>query len=120
MVAPNLSRDSTDRIIPDHLKMRNAVSCWIVHHLTDKQKKNDSEFVVKISRNSETEHGDCVILLPVMRHGFTTVRLVGSQVIPLGSVKRNYQEPLFVGIKLNLKHSFVHSLNPLVLVLYTK
>ena len=48
MVAPNLSRGSIERIIPDHLKMKKVVSRWIAHHLIDEQKQKDLKFIVKI------------------------------------------------------------------------
>ena len=100
--------------------MRKVVSRWVAHQLTDEQNQKDFEFVVKIYRNLGTEYGDYVTLSPVMRRGFITDRLIGSQAILPALVKMNHQRPLFVGIDINLKHFSVYSLNPLVLSLYIK
>ncbi len=66
------------------------------------------------------EHGDYVILLLVIRHGFTIDRLVGSRAMLLGLVKMNRQGSLFVEIDLNLKHCVVYSSNQVVRFLYIK
>ena len=102
MVAPNLSRGSIERIIPDHLKMRKVVSRWIAHHLNDEQKQKRLEIYRQNLEKFHNRTWRLCDLAPVMRHGLTTDRLVRHPVIPHGSVKRNYQEPSFVGKELNL------------------
>ena len=82
-----------------------------------KKSKNVLNFVVKIWQNFVLVLGRYVILLPVMRCGFTIGRLVASQSTPAELVKMNQQQLLFVQVNLNENIYFVYSLTQMILFL---
>ncbi len=85
---------------------------------TDEQKQERVRLCRKNLAKFVVVPDDYVILLQVMRHGFTIGRLVTSQQTKAGLAKVNHQRLWFVEANLNQKIYFLYSLNQMVLFLY--